>query len=292
MTLLQAIFLAVVQGVTEFLPISSSGHLAIFKNIFGMNMETGALYDVLLHFGTLVAIFVVYRKDVKELIIEGIAILGVWIQNGICFLKNIFAKEKKPYQPVVTKPYRRFVIMVLVSTIITSIFVVFDDLFESFGETLLVPGICLIITALILQIADRVKVGTKTAKNIKYRDAWAVGLVQGIATLPGISRSGSTITAGLCCGFKKEFALKYSFIMSIPAILGAVVIKLLKYHDEMMHVGGTEILYYVIGTVTSAVVGYICIKTLLVIVRKYKFTVFSIYCLIVGVVSVLYHFIH
>ena len=147
-----------------------------------------------------------------------------------------------------------------------------------------VPGICLIATAVLLLIADHCKDGDKLPKNVTYTDAFSVGIAQGIATLPGLSRSGTTITACLLAGYQRNFAVKYSFLMSIPAILGALVLELKDATD--LAVSGTEVVYYVIGMAVAAVVGYICIKTMLVIVRKKKFTVFAIYCLLVGALSI------
>lgn len=290
MTLLQAILMGIIQGATEFLPVSSSGHLAIFKNIFKINTETGILFDVLLHLGTLVAIFVVYRKDIGELIIEGCSIIGLACTNAFFFICNLFCKNKREYKKIITTPYRRFVMLIIVSTLITMCLALpFEKFIGSAGETLLIPGICLCVTAVVLFIADNLKSGDKDASTATYKNSVFVGLAQGIATLPGISRSGSTITAGLACGFNREFAVKYSFIMSIPAILGAVILEI----PEMAHATFTtaEIANYIVGMAVAAVVGYMCIKAMLLTVKKNKFKVFSIYCLCAGILSVVCNFV-
>ncbi|MGN0396082.1 MAG: undecaprenyl-diphosphate phosphatase [Coprococcus sp.] len=290
MTLWQSILMGIIQGATEFLPVSSSGHLAIFKNIFNVNTDTGILFDILLHLGTLIAIFVVYRKDIGELIIEGCAIIGLSCTNAVYFIGNLFRKNKKEYRKIITTPYRRFVLLVIISTIVTTcIALPFEKLIGSAGDILLVPGICLCITAAILYIADHLKCGDKDASTATYKNSFFVGLVQGVATLPGISRSGSTITAGLACGFSREFAVKYSFIMSIPAVLGAVVLEI----PDMVSTSFTtaELANYIVGMVVSAVVGYICIKAMLVTVKKNKFKGFSIYCLCAGILSVVCYFV-
>lgn len=290
MSLIEAIIMGLIQGLTEFLPVSSSGHLAIFKNVFHVNTETGLLFDVLLHFGTLVAIFVAYWKDIKELVVNGFAILGLWCVNAGIFVSNLFAKDKKPYRTVLDTPYRRFVMMVIISTIPTGILgVVLEDVIGSAGEMLLIPGICLIVTSCFLFMADRLPGGTKNEELATYKDAIKVGTIQGIATLPGLSRSGSTITACLACGFTKEFAVKYSFIMSIPAVLGAVVLQLMD--GGMTEVSGDMFVNYAIGTVISGVVGFICIKTVLKLVRNNKFKYFAVYCLLAGIFSVVGHFV-
>lgn len=296
MSLLQAILMGVIQGITEFLPVSSSGHLAIFKNIFHVNMETGMLYDVLLHLGTLIAIFAVYYKDIWKMIVEGCSIVKDAVVNTIRFFQNqviyLQTKDKtqfKPYQKMVTNSYRKFVMLVIVSTIPTGIIgIVGSDLVEMASEILIVPGICLIVTAVLLYLAEHTADGEKTPKQVTYANAFSIGIAQGIATLPGLSRSGTTIAACMLSGFNRNFAVKYSFIMSIPAVLGAVVKELLD--ATSLEIPKTEIYYYIIGTVIAAVVGYVCIKTMLVVVRKKKFTAFSIYCFLVGTISIVGYF--
>lgn len=285
MSLLEAILMGLIQGLTEFLPVSSSGHLALFKILFGVETDTGILFDVLLHVGTLMAIFAVYYKDIWKLIIEGCCILRDVFVNAVLFFKNTFKKEHESYRRIVSNGYRKFVLLIMVSTIPTGIIgVVGKDVVEMASQILIVPGICLIITAILLFIADRVKDGDKLPKSVTYTNAFGIGIAQGVATLPGLSRSGTTITACLLSGFNRNFAVKYSFIMSIPAILGALVLELTDIAGTA--VSGKEIAFYVVGMLISAVVGYICIKTMLVIVRKKKFLGFAIYCLIVGAVSI------
>lgn len=297
MSLLQAIFMGLIQGLTEFLPVSSSGHLAIFKNVFGVDTETGMLFDVLLHLGTLVAILAVYYKDIWKMIVEGCCIIRDAFLNVLLFVKNqiVYVQTKdrnqcESYRKIVTNSYRKFVMLVIVSTIPTGIIgIVGSNLVEMASEILLIPGICLMITAGLLFFAEHAPDGEKTPKYVTYSNAFGIGIAQGIATLPGLSRSGTTIAACMLSGFNRNFAVKYSFIMSIPAVLGAVVKELLD--ASSVKIPSTEIIYYLVGMVIAAVVGYICIKTMLVVVRKKKFTGFSIYCLIIGTISVVGYFL-
>lgn len=289
MNLIEAIIMGIIQGATEFLPVSSSGHLAIFKNIFHVNTDTGILFDILLHVGTLVAIFVVYRKDIWELIVEAFSMLGLLFSNLGIFFSNLFAKEKREYKKIITTTYRKFVIMIIMSTLVTMcIALPFEKFIGSAGDTLLIPGICLCITSVILFIADRIKPGSKSMADATYKNSFFIGLAQGIATLPGISRSGSTVTAGLACGFERDFAVKYSFIMSIPAILGACILEI----PDMIgaSLSTAQVANYIVGMAVAAVVGYACIKVMLMTVRKNKFKWFSLYCLIAGVASVICYF--
>lgn len=290
MSLLEAIFMGIIQGLTEFLPVSSSGHLAIFKNIFQVNTDTGILFDVLLHLGTLAAVFIVYRKDILKMIVEGVGLIGDACSNVGIFFRNRGKRRKTPYRKVIRNGYRKFDMLVIVSTIPTAVIgYVAQELVEAAAEILLIPGICLIITAVLLFVSDRIRDGEKTPRDVTYTNAFGIGICQGLATLPGLSRSGTTITACVVSGFDRNFAVKYSFIMSIPAILGAAVLELKDIGS--VKITSTEVLYYVIGMVIAALVGYVCIKTLLVIVRKKKFTYFSIYCLLIGALSIGGYFI-
>jgi undecaprenyl-diphosphatase len=277
--------MGLIQGLTEFLPVSSSGHLALFKILFGVETDTGILYDILLHAGTLIAIFAVYYKDIIKLIVEGCLIIRDAFINIVIFFGNVIKKNNAPYRRVVSSGYRKFVMLIIVSTIPTGIIgVLCKDVVELASELLIVPGICLIVTAILLFIADHVSDGDKLPKQVTYSNAFGIGIAQGIATLPGLSRSGTTITACLLSGFQRSFAVKYSFIMSIPAVLGALVLEI--GDIELAATSGVEMTYYIIGMVIAAVVGYICIKTMLVIVRGKKFLGFSIYCFIVGAISI------
>jgi undecaprenyl-diphosphatase len=287
----QSIIMGLIQGLTEFLPVSSSGHLAIFKNIFGIETETGLLFDVLLHIATLVAICVVYWKDVKELVVNGCCMLGLWVTNAVRWIGNLFRKkeDRMEYKKVITTSYRRFVLMILISTIPTGIMgLLLEKVIGSASDYLILPGICLIVTAVILFIGDHVAIGSKTENTATYKNSLVIGVAQGLATLPGLSRSGTTITACLLSGFSKEFAVKYSFIMSIPAIVGAMVLQLKDF--TIADAADGLILNYIVGMLVAGIVGYICIKTMLVVVKKNKFTIFSIYCLIVGIAAIVWYF--
>lgn len=290
MDLFNAIVMGLIQGIAEFLPISSSGHLAIMKQILHMKTDTGLLFDVLLHIGTLVAIFIAFWHDIKELIVEGFQIIGDFLINLGRFVKNRISKDKAEYKKMVTTPYRRFVMLVIVSTIPTGIIgFAFQDAIEMAGMTLLIPGLSLLLTSILLTIADRIHTGKKKEETATYGDAGLIGLAQGIATLPGLSRSGTTIAACLMRGFDRSFAVKYSFIMSIPAVLGAAILELKDFTPDM--VSSSEVFNYLVGTAVAGIVGFICIKTMLVIVRGKKFKYFAYYCFVVGLIAIIGHFV-
>lgn len=290
MSVLESILLGIVQGLTEFLPVSSSGHLAIIQNFFHIDTGSSILFDILLHIGTLLVVFIVYWKDIWKLIVEAVHMLGDVFSNLGTFFKNKGAKNKRPYKRIVRTNYRKFVVLLILSTIPTAIMgVLGQKLITNASQTLLVPGICLLITGVLLLISDRAKNCNKIPKDISYGQGVIVGVAQGFATLPGLSRSGTTITACLLCGFDRKFAVKYSFILSIPAILGAAILEIKDVGQEVITQGmvGT----YAAGMIAAALVGYICIRTMLVVVRNKKFKYFAFYCFAVGIISIVGHFV-
>lgn len=286
MSIFKAIILGIVQGLTEFLPVSSSGHLAIMKNLLHVETDTGILFDVLLHCATLIAVFAVMYRDIIKLIVDFFGIVrDVFINIGR-FFSNLTAVHKKPYIVLASTSYRKFVIMLIISTIPTGILgILLGDVIESVSTALLIPGICLIATGLILFISDLLNEGKKKPKTANYGDAFVVGVSQGVATLPGLSRSGVTIAACLLCGFDRKFAVKYSFIMSMPAILGAMILELKDIGGT--HLAGNEIAAYILGMVVAAVVGFFAIRIMLNLVMNRYFKYFAFYCLGIGAVSII-----
>lgn len=291
MSLIQAIILGIIQGMAEFLPISSSGHLAIAKKLFGLS-DVGLTFDLMLHFGTLVAVFVVYWNDIWQLIKEGVMIIRDVFINIARFFKKSGKNENTKYIKIISTPYRKFVMLIIVSTIPTGIIgLIFKKIFNLDNPSLLVVGLSLLITACLLYLADEIPAGKKNEKSAGFKDAVIVGISQGIATLPGLSRSGTTIAVEMFCRFEKSFAVKYTFIMSIPAILGANILDVGEMFAASGGLASGEIFNYIAGTVVAGIVGYICIKTMLVIVRKKKFKYFSYYCTIVGLIAIIAHFV-
>jgi undecaprenyl-diphosphatase len=288
MGLWSAVLLGIIQGAAEFLPISSSGHLAIFKNLFGLS-DVSISFDILLHMGTLVAVCLVYWKDIVRLIVDGIGILVDFFYNIYAWIQRKRGMDM-PRRRVITSAYRKFALLVVVSTIPTGIMgILLGDVVDVVSKTMLVPGIALLVTGVLLMICDLLPAGSKTPKQTGWGTGLFLGIAQGFAVLPGISRSGTTITAGVFCGLRRDFAVKYSFIMSIPAILGAMVLDGKELFTANLAAG--ELACYFVGAVVAAVVGYICIKTLLVVVRKKNFRFFAYYCFIVGAIAIVAHFV-
>lgn len=272
MTIFNAVVQAIIQGLTEFLPVSSSGHLSLYQHFTGNSGEGALMFSAVLHLGTLVAVFFAFRKTIMALIKE----LG-------SLVKDIFTGK---FKWKTMNGERRMIMMIIISTACLIPFMFFKSWFEGISEdgSIFAEGLCFLYTAGILFMSDRCIKGKKTPKDIKTGDAVSVGLFQGVALLPGVSRSGSTISAGLFCGFTRETAVQYSFILGIPAILGGC---LLEIKDAVEAKAGVEILPCVIGFVVAAVVGVCAIKLVDWLVNSDKFKVFGYYTFVLGVLVIL-----
>ena len=270
MTLLSSVLLGLIQGVAEFLPISSSGHLAIAENLLNMSgaSEVPEFFDVLLHLGTLLAVFVAYWSDIRDMIVE--------FFHGVRDLANHST-------PVPVPPARRMILLIIVGTLPLFAVLPIKDLVEGLANNMYFVGGALIVTGFLLFASDRVKKGRKTERSATLLDVLLVGVAQALATCPGISRSGTTITAGCFMGFDRKFAVRYSFLMSIPAILGA---NILSIKDAIETVIWSEVPVYLAGVLVSAVVGYACIRLLKMIAENGKFGFFAYYCWAVGILTI------
>ncbi len=270
MSVINTIFQAIIQGLTEFLPISSSGHLSLFQHFTGKSGEGALLLSAILHLGTLVAIFIAFRTTIWELIKE----FGTSCKDIVHkqFFKNMNGN-------------RRAIIMLIISTLVLVPFYLFKGFFEGFAEdsSILAEGICFLYTAAILFLSDRCQKGSKNLGQITGKDAVTVGFFQSIALLPGVSRSGSTISSGLFCGMARETAVKYSFILGIPAVLGGCFVELKDAIETDMSFKAD----YIIGFFIAAIVGVAAIKMVSWLVKSDKFKVFAYYTAALGVIVIL-----
>ncbi|MDD3297279.1 MAG: undecaprenyl-diphosphate phosphatase [Bacillota bacterium] len=272
MSLLQSIIMGLVQGLTEFLPVSSSGHLVLANNLLGMQPDTGILFEVMLHLGTLVSIIIVYNKDIYKMVIEFFVMSRDILKGKGALLKS--------------NPYRVMLVMVLMATIPTGLIgVLFNDLFEQAFSSTQVVSVMLLVTGTLLYIANKLENGVKGPARIRVSDAIVIGLFQGFAITPGISRSGSTIFAGLMRGFSRELATRFSFIMSIPAILGAAVMEFSNYSGAAITSGQLAVM--LAGMAVAAVAGTIAIKFLIGLLNKGRLHYFSYYCWFVGLTGLI-----
>ncbi|MCL1794085.1 MAG: undecaprenyl-diphosphate phosphatase [Oscillospiraceae bacterium] len=272
--LLKCAFYGMVQGFTEFLPVSSSGHLAILKNIFGLEFDDAMLFVLILHLGSLAAVILIYFKDIKNMFFGFFSLAGK-IFTGKFSLKSANSGE-------------RLVILVFIAAVPLFIGAFLDKQIEILSDYTKIVGVFLIINAIILFFSDMVPVGEVTEKNATPQNALFVGLCQLVAVAPGISRSGSTITGGLLNNFSRQFAVKFSFIMSIPAILGASVFKFADFAKSESEITGQMLASCAVGFLLAFFSGLAAIFLLNFIARKKKFRIFSIYCLAAGLLAVIF----
>ena len=273
LTIFQAIVLGIVQGLGEFLPISSSGHLALVQNYFGIEGDSVLFFAVMLHLGTLISVFIVYWKDIVELVKE------LWeVIKDVCHGKGLQVDKN---------PTRKLGFLIIVATIPTGLIgILFNDLFTSFYGSVVSVAVGLIITGTILFIAERMSGGKRQAMQVPFRSAVFIGIMQGIAIAPGISRSGSTLFGGLTTRLERKFAVKFAFLISIPSILGSVVLEVPAAIKE--GIPGSLWVPILIGMLFAAVSGYLAIKGMIKIVSDKKLSIFSFYTWILGAAVIIH----
>ena len=272
MSLLNAMILGLIQGIAEFLPISSSGHLSILNNLFHMTTtENGHMFfNVLLHLGTLFSVCVVYWQDIVQMFYEVLGFLHA----------GPLAGERRAHYPAA-----RLFLMIVLGTLPLFLILPINDMMEGLYYKSVFIGVMLVLTGCILYISDKMQQGKKTEKNMSMLDAIIIGLCQAVATIPGLSRSGTTITAGLATGLRRDFAVKYSFLLSLPAVLGANILAFAK--AIRTGVDWSCLPAYLVGTVVAILSGIASISLLKHIASKGKFGGFAYYCWVVGVLSII-----
>lgn len=275
MTLLKAIILAIVQGITEFLPISSSGHLAILQILFNVK-EGNVFFSQVLHFGTLLSILLVYHKQVINMIVEFFKMLGSLIKRERIKLNH--------YQKLAL-----YIILATIPTVIIALFI--EKYLDQLYMSSLIIGLCFIITAFMIYFID---INIHGKNTVRITDAGvpkvlAIGAVQGVAALPGISRSGSTIFISHILGINKKDAVDFSFLLAIPAMLGGFILGLKDIFKE-----GSQVSFdinVIVGLIVSFITGVLAIRLIKVLIKKKKFHVFSYYLVVLGIICIVLNFI-
>lgn len=272
MSIWNAIVLGLVQGIAEFLPISSSGHLSIMNNLFDMStVDDGhVFFDVLLHLGTLSSIFVVYWQDIVHMVRETLGVMNLGPLTG---------------QRQARYPSARLFVMIVCATLPMLLVIPIKDRIDGLFYQNIFIGIMLILTGCILYVSDRMQQGRKTENNITILDAVIIGLCQCVAAIPGLSRSGTTITAGIATGLRRDFAVKFSFLMSVPAVLGATILSIAEAVEKGVDLSSVPA--YLVGMVAAMISGIITITAFKRIFSNGKFGGFSYYCWVMGVLSII-----
>ncbi|MDX9709751.1 MAG: undecaprenyl-diphosphate phosphatase [Trichloromonas sp.] len=255
MTLPHALLLGLIQGMTEFLPVSSSGHLAITQYLLPGFEQPGILFDVLLHLGTMLAVALYFRRDLGNL------------------LSSPFRKDEE------ATLHRRLLLLLIAGSVPTAVIgLAFKDVFEGMFENIPLVGLMLLVTGTLLFVSEKFRRGKRKEKDLNLLDALVVGTVQGCAIIPGISRSGSTIAALLLRGIDGETAARFSFLLALPAILGAALLSLRDLHA----VPAGEFPLYLTGTSVAFAAGMLSIHFLLAVIRKRRLFAFALYCWLAG----------
>ncbi len=272
MSVANAILLGLVQGITEFLPVSSSGHLSILNNLFGLTTaENGhVFFDVLLHLGTLIAILVVYWQDVVAMARETLGALNLGPEAGA--------------HPA-HRPGARLFVMIVIATLPLLLVLPIRNLVETLYSNSIFIGVALVLTGCMLYVGDRMLPGKKGVGGMTILDALIIGLCQCAAVIPGISRAGTTITAGIATGLRRDFAVKFSFLMSVPAVLGANLIHLFGALREGVDLSDFPV--YLIGMAAAMISGILAIEVLKAVAKRGKFGGFAYYCWVAGALSII-----
>ena len=272
MSIWDALIQGVVQGLTEFLPVSSSGHLSLVQYFTGNSGETGAFFSILLHLGTLIAVFIAFRKTIWELIVEAFSMLADIFRRRFSF-KSMNGK-------------RRMIWMFVLSEIPLLFFLLVKDYISmvSADNSILIEGFCFTVTGVLLLLADKLGSGKTNMDTMSPKDALAMGFAQSIATLPGISRSGSTVAAGLLMGLDRGYAVTFSFIMGVPAVLGANLLELMDVLGEPFPV---EPAVALIGVAAAVIFGLLAIKMVQWLIHTDKYKWFGYYTLALGALVIL-----
>lgn len=290
MIVLYLILLAVIQAVTEFLPVSSLGHLGVMEHFLGMEQDTGLLIESMLHLGTAAAIIFLYRNELKRLLLEAVGMLMDAIGNLNLYIHNRRTGNRLKYARIVTGSYRKFAALLLVSMIPTALLGISSRrLAVVAGASPICQGIGFLISGIILLVTDlNNSGGEKGPREASWDSAMWIGICQGLSVFPGLSRCGLTMGAALFCGFSRKFAVKYSFLVSVPAIIGAFFVEVPQFAVESMSVGTGAV--YILGMAASAVTGYFLIRFLLRITQTLPFKYFAFYCFLAGIVGIALNF--
>lgn len=291
MSAMYAILMGILQGITEFLPVSSFGHISTIENIMGITGSTGVLFEVMLHMGTLFAVFTVFQKDIRKILEELLGMFADLIGNLNLCIHNRRTGDNLHYAKIITGSYRKFAALILVSCIPTmAVGYTCRRLVVRSAVNPLVCGIGFLITGILLLVTDMGKAGGATAaRDASYDQAMWLGICQGISVFPGFSRSGLTICIAMLFGFSRTFAVKFSYIMSIPAVIGAIFLELGEFTSPKMTAWlGID---FVLGMLSAAVTGYFVARTMLRLVHKAKFRYFSYYCFLAGGLVLAVHYL-
>lgn len=286
MEIFREILLGIIQGITGFLPVSSSGHIMLLCNLFGMDAGYATLFLCLLKVSSLVAIFLVLFKDIIKVIIGAYQLIVDVFSNIVIFFKKRFGKERDGYFVLDTNPYKKLVLMLFISSVVTYVIATFiKSIADNSSRIPMVIGVCFIISGVILFLADSMGHGKRNVSNMSTFDAVVIGLAQGLAIMPGISRVVMTYAAAVALGYGRSFALKYSYLLAIPTVLGSSLLGLRDIAGTAVSM--SNLANILAGMLFCGVLSVLFVKLMMNLVKRGSLKIFALYGAALGIFVVI-----
>ena len=287
LTVIETIIMGILHGLSEFFPLSSSGHMVFFQHIRNLETDKCIFLDTLLHISTLIAVIVYFREDVANIFRELGEMMMTVFANFLVFLKKRSGDERYTYFKVVNSSYKKLIIMMFISTAITGVLGIIGQDFAMIARSSLwLTGIFFILTSVMLFLTDKHEDGNQVIKTAKYSGSIFMGIAQGVSVLPGLSRTGSTVSMGILLGFNNKLAVKYSLLMSIPAVFASTIYRFINY-------GGTGfdrglIPGYFFAMIIAGVIAFYSIKIIMKFIKSKRYIIFSAYSLVMGLAAIIF----
>lgn len=284
---LKALLYGIIQGLTEFFPISSSGHLALAHRFIPLETADALLFDVCLHIGTILAVIIVFRRDILKLMLSAVRIVRDLIFNLGVYIRSEGGGDKSAYRRILRTNYRYLTAMIAIACLPTALIgALLEHAADMASQTLIIPGMGLLLTGIVLIVVDKVDQGNKPPREVPLNRAVPIGIAQGLSVIPGLSRAGMTICASLLCGMNRRIAVRFSFLLAVPTMIGALV-----YEIGISAGEGTfsieSLLIGIVGAAAAFAVGIAAIRKTLEMVRKRQLKVFAYYCFVIGALAMI-----
>lgn len=289
MEIFREILLGVIQGITGFLPVSSSAHMILLGRIFDMDSSYLSLFLCLLKISALLAVIIVLFKDVMKLIIGAFQLIQDVFSNIFIFFIRLLGQRKEGYFVLDTNPYKRLVLMLMISSAVTYVIARFiGSIAQNVSRMPMAVGICFLLSAVILFISDSMAAGKRTVKNINVLDAVVLGLAQGLSVVPGISRVVMTLAAAMALGFGRSFALKYSCLLAIPTLTGYALITLHNLAGTAISLGNLGNI--LAGMLCCCILSALCLRLMVNLAKKGSYRIFAAYGVVISIITILFSF--
>lgn len=285
MDFFQAVIIGIVHGITAFLPVSSSGHAGLIEDFWGIHGSEGLFFEVLLHMATLVVIILAFWKDIKKIAAEVILIQVDAATNVRIFIENKKNGSDKRYQKISGNNYRKLTLLLMVASIPMAVLGALSrHLAQIAFASPMAIGIGMMMLAIVLLVIDFVATGDKIPKDMTYDRAMWMGICQGIAVFPGVSRTGISLAVGLLCGLNRKVAVKFTFLMAVPAVLGALILELGQLGE--MAVTGKMLAYFLCAALAAGGIGFFMIHRMTRYLQRARFRGFACYNFFLGVAAI------